>query len=212
MEMRVYRQLIGLLLPRRCAGCGAACDAGFCAGCRAEFAPAGRNQVPGVAFITSIAPFSYAEPLKGYIHALKFGGRRSLGRALGELLVDELALRIEVSAVDAIVAVPLHRSRLIERGYNQALELARPLASEFRRPLLVSGIRRVRPTTPQSRLAATQRRRNLRSAFSVSRRLDGLNIAVVDDVMTTGATLQALSDALRSAGAASIVAWVLARA
>jgi ComF family protein len=166
--VKVYSDLLGVLLPRRCAGCGGASDLGFCAGCRREF-----------------------------------------GRALGELLVD--AISASSAAADAIVAVPLHRSRLIERGYNQALELARPLAAATRKPLLVSGIHRRRPTAPQSQLAAAHRRQNLRGAFRVSRRIEGMHLAIVDDVMTTGATVEALAEALRSAGAASVVAWVLAR-
>jgi len=113
---------------------------------------------------------------------------------------------------DAIVPVPLHPSRLRRRGYDQALELAKPIARELGIPLLANALQRVRATAPQSELDAGARQRNLRRAFAVK---DGAelpaHVALIDDVMTTGATLNAAAKVLRRAGVARVDAWVCAR-
>jgi ComF family protein len=116
------------------------------------------------------------------------------------------------TTADIVIAVPLHRGRLVERGYNQALEIARPVASELGLPLWISGIRRKRATQPLAALGASARRVGVRGAFSVTRDLEGLNVAIVDDVITTGATVNALAATLRKAGAHRIEAWAVARA
>lgn len=156
-----------------------------------------------------VAPFIYRSPLKERIHAFKFHGQRRLGRALGVLAADALAPRL--AEIDALVAVPLHRSRLCERGYNQALELARTVAGELGLTLLLRGIRRHRKTPPQAGLKADERAHNLAHAFSVTRAVAGLRIYVVDDVITTGATVNALAAALKAAGAASVGVLAVAR-
>ncbi len=158
-----------------------------------------------------IAPLRYEYPLTTQIHALKFSAGRSLGRALGLMLAEQLAGRPETEAIEALVAVPLHRRRLLERGYNQALEIARPVAAELKLPLLLRGIERSQPTRPQSRLAVHERHTSVMNAFSVSRRLDGGSIAIIDDVITTGATVNSLAGALYEAGASLVEAWAVAR-
>ena len=107
--------------------------------------------------------------------------------------------------------VPLHPRRLRERGFNQAFEIARPVAAATGLPLFVHGIHRRAHTRPQSLLAAHERHANLRGAFRTARNLKGMNIAVIDDVITTGATVNALAASLREAGAEEIHAWALAR-
>jgi len=158
-----------------------------------------------------VAPFCYEYPLTLQIHALKFSAARNLGRALGLMLADHLRNRVEIEAIDALVAVPLHRRRLLERGYNQALEVARPVAAELELPLLITGITRSLPTRPQSKLNVYERHDSVDGVFSVSRDLCGRNIAIVDDVITTGATVNALAGALHLAGAVEIQAWAVAR-
>lgn len=111
-----------------------------------------------------------------------------------------------------LLPLPLHASRLRQRGYDQALELARPLAQRLGLPLLAGGLARIRDTPPQSRLDAAQRQRNLRDAFAwTHQRQAPRHIVLIDDVMTTGATLRAAAQALRDAGAARVDAWVCAR-
>lgn len=122
-------------------------------------------------------------------------------------------LRIDFpEATVALVPVPLHRSRLRERGYDQALELARPLARRLGLRLCAGGLHRCRDTPPQSRLDAAQRRRNLREAFVwTCAAPPPAHAILIDDVMTTGATLHAAALALRRAGALRVDAWVCAR-
>jgi ComF family protein len=116
------------------------------------------------------------------------------------------------SNTDAIVPVPLHPRRLRQRTFNQADEIARPLARAIRVPLIVRGIHRHRHTEAQTALSRAARLAGPAQAFAVSNRsLRGLTIAVVDDVITTGATVNALAAALRAAGAQSVVAWAVAR-
>ena len=113
---------------------------------------------------------------------------------------------------DALIPLPLHRKRLRSRGFDQTLELAKPLASAMRIPLLDDVLLRVRDTAPQSRLDAPARRRNLRRAFAVRPDITlPAHVALIDDVMTTGATLHAAANALLRAGVARVDAWVCAR-
>ena len=113
----------------------------------------------------------------------------------------------------ALLVVPLHKNRLRQRGYNQALELARPMARALAMPLCLDALRRVRSTHAQTELDAHARRRNVRGAFAL---LDGAalpaHVAVLDDVMTTGATLAECARVLKRAGVQTVDAWALARA
>jgi ComF family protein len=142
---------------------------------------------------------------------MKFSRRRLNGRALGLILADHLLSGTDIREIDALVAVPLHRRRLRQRGYNQSIEIARAVSIELRIPLLISGIRRSVETRPQSELDINERHASVTGAFSISRNLRGLRMAIVDDVITTGATVNALADALYSAGARNVQAWSVAR-
>jgi len=125
-------------------------------------------------------------------------------------LADCLSNRVEVRP-DYIIAMPLHRSRLRERGFNQSMELARRAARNLKIPLLLHACQRVRDTPPQSALKWKERGRNMRKAFTCTQDFSGKHIAVVDDVMTSGASLNEVASALRRAGAAEVSAWVIAR-
>lgn len=155
------------------------------------------------------AVFRYEPPLDRLLPRLKFHNDLAAGRLCGELMASALA---EAERPEALIPLPLHRSRLRGRGFDQTLELAKPLARALRLPLLDDVLLRVRDTAPQSRLDAPARRRNLRRAFAV--RPDVVlpaHVALVDDVMTTGATLHAAADALLRAGVERVDAWVCAR-
>jgi ComF family protein len=119
---------------------------------------------------------------------------------------------VDAERPDALIPLPLHRRRLRSRGFDQTLELARPLAKALAIPLLDDVLVRVRETAPQSRLDAPARRRNLSRAFAVRAGATlPAHVALVDDVMTTGATLHAAAGALLRAGVARVDTWVCAR-
>ena len=155
------------------------------------------------------AAFVYAPPLDRLLPRFKFHGDLAAGRLLAALM-RETAPRFPRDA--AIVPIPLHRKRLRMRGYDQALELAKPLAEASALPLHDDLLHRARATAAQSRLHAGQRRRNLRNAFAVDASVAlPACVVLIDDVMTTGATLHAAAKALRKAGVARVEAWVCAR-
>jgi ComF family protein len=211
------------LFAECCPGCGLASSGGFCRVCAAEIprvAHACRRcglgqpvaQCPRVQMAWDVdavvSPFSYAPPLDHYMHALKYRRARALGRALGLLLATELAI---LGRVDALVAVPLHRARLRERGYNQAQEIARVLARRLGAPALSGGISRRVATLSQTGQGARERRRAVARAFRVARDFAGRCVAIVDDVVTTGATVNALAAELKAAGAARCIVIAVAR-
>lgn len=155
------------------------------------------------------AAFDYAFPIDALLPRLKFHGDFASGRVLVQSLGERFA---GAPRPDALLPLPLHRRRLRRRGYDQALELARPLAAALRIPLRCDLLVRERATRPQSTLDAAARKRNLRGAFRVP---DGLampaHVTLFDDVMTTGATLHAAAATLRKAGVTRVDAWVCAR-
>ncbi|TDK23158.1 ComF family protein [Luteimonas aestuarii] len=155
------------------------------------------------------AAFLYGTPVDRLLPRLKFHRDLAAGHLLAGCMAEAFA---GLPRPDALIAVPLHPARLRRRGYDQALELARPLAHTLGIPLLQGALVRARATTAQSRLDAAQRKRNLRGAFLATARTPlPAHLALVDDVMTTGATLQAAATALRRAGVARVDAWVCAR-
>jgi ComF family protein len=162
-------------------------------------------------FAAAFAPFVYASPLDQLVTRLKFGRNLAAGRVLSELWIDALRAA-SPSLPDALIPVPLHPERLRERGYNQALELARPLAKAFGIPLRDDVLVRTRATSAQSNLDALERHRNLRGAFSVAGGTLPTYVSVVDDVMTTGATLHECARTLLRAGAERVDVWALGRA
>ncbi|RDZ26485.1 ComF family protein [Lysobacter silvisoli] len=158
------------------------------------------------------AAFVYAAPLDQWLRRFKFHDDLAAGRLLAALMAADPQRPPALPAATALVAVPLARRRLRARGYDQGRELARPLARALGVPLLGGALRRVRDTAAQSRLDAPARRRNLRGAFLAT--FDGApppRVLLVDDVMTTGATLHAAAAALKRAGVAQVEAWVCAR-
>lgn len=218
------------LLPPRCLVCEEPGHAGqdLCLACRRELpwnhaactrcglplphpAPrCGRCAGPAPPQAATHAVFRYAPPVDQLLRRLKFHGDLAASRLLSQLLAEALAL---VPPPRALLPLPLHRRRLRQRGYDQALELARPLAAELGLPLRADRLRRRRATAPQSELDAAARRRNVRGCFALG---PGpplpAHVALFDDVMTTGATLQEAARCLRRAGVARVDLWVVARA
>lgn len=152
----------------------------------------------------TVAALAYEFPADALVHSLKFRGELALAEYLGGIL----ARCIPAAGVDSVVAVPLSADRLRSRGYNQAVEIARHLA---RGPVDLGLCVRERDTPAQMDLPYGERRRNVRGAFRCTRSALGRRIAVVDDVMTTGATLNEIASVLKAAGASRVVNWVVAR-
>ena len=227
------------LAPRGCATCGRALSPGafpgFCRGCLADLPGARRPRCarcgqptdrpapactacagapPGPPPVdATLAAADYAPPLDRVVTALKFGRQLALARPLGELLAARWLGALPAVPLDGLVPVPLADRRLAQRGFNQSLEMARAMSASLPRPLpvLPDRLRRVRETPSQASLGLAERRANLRGCFACDARLDGLRIGLVDDVMTSGSTLAEAARVLRAAGAASVVAIVVAR-
>lgn len=226
---RVGQALLDVLFPPRCAACGAY-GSFLCQGCRAELprarpprcpvcwqaqaqevrCPRCRGERP--AFAGARSPYLYQGPAREVVHALKYSYLSALARPMAALMVDYLGEEEPIEA-DLLVPVPLHGRRRRLRGYNQSALLARELGRICGLPVDERALLRRRDTSPQARSAdAEARRHNVADAFRAEpARVEGRRILVIDDVMTTGATLDACAHALREAGAASVWALTFAR-
>ena len=167
-------------------------------------------QIKPPPFTGCISPLAYATPISHLLSAFKYQQQLHYGRLLSRLLIDRLRGCDEL-AVDAIVPTPLHWLRRWTRGFNQAEIIADEISRALSIPLQARWLRRVRATPRQQELSAEQRRKNLHGAFVATRALTGLRIALVDDVVTTGATTSEISRVLLAAGAVSVQVWCLAR-
>ncbi len=162
------------------------------------------------AFDETYAPFIHQAAIRHLIGALKFGADYKNARLLGTLLAEHLKQTAE--RPDLIIPVPLHKARYRQRGFNQAIEIARTVAKELQIPLDLASCRRHRDTPHQTQLPAKKRRKNLKNAFSVIKPIHARHIAILDDVMTTGSTAHELAYILKKAGVSRVDVWVCARA
>jgi ComF family protein len=160
-------------------------------------------------FCKTVAALKYAFPADSALKAFKFNGQLHYAPAFASLLLP--LLKREFADADALLPVPLHRWRHAQRGFNQAAEIAKPLARASGLPILRT-VQRIRPTPSQSGLDAAERRRNLKGAFALFKPLSCRHPVIVDDVMTTGETCRQLSRLLIEAGAKSVGVLVVARA
>lgn len=167
----------------------------------------GRCQRHPPHFDTMIAAFPYSFPLDRMIQKLKYGHQLALARWFGERLV---AACPNLTG-DLIIPMPLHDRRLAERGFNQALEICRPLARHLGIAIDHAACTRLRETLPQEGLSLRERRRNLKNAFACSADLSGRHVVLVDDVVTTGASVDECARTLRLHGAAQITVLAIAR-
>lgn len=227
---RVGALVVNFAFPLRCTGCGAwdtlLCDRchddlrailmPFCTRCGAPLpatpvgvcptcASAPLNALDGVR-----ACFAFDGVIRDAVHDLKYQSVSAMAGPLGSLLAD--CLRFEFPPVTALLPVPLHTSRKRQRGYNQAAELARHAGAAAGIPVWDDVLIRVRATPTQTRLDAADRRQNVLGAFAAGgRNIAGADLVLIDDVMTTGATLDACATVLKVAGARTVRAAVLAR-
>lgn len=161
------------------------------------------------AFTRTIAALRYTFPVDAMIHALKYQNNLAIAPILANLLITRLIATERMP--DIIIPMPLHRVRLRERGFNQAMEISRYISKHMRIVLLPDSCQRIKHTPPQTGLPWKDRQKNIRKAFSCKIDLSGKHVALVDDVMTTGATLNELAKVLRKQGATEISNWVIAR-
>ncbi|WON73317.1 ComF family protein [Nitrosospira sp. Is2] len=226
MKLNNRLNIMHVLFAKRCLLCGSVSERDLCPPCHDSLPhlsshhcmvcalPLATASVCGAclanppAFERSIAAASYAFPIDALLHSLKYEAKL----ALAPVLADLLTVRISPADLpDFILAMPLHPAKLRERGFNQALEIARGVSKTTGVELLPLACRRVRDTRSQTGLPWKEREKNIRGAFTCEADLSGRRIAIVDDVMTTGATLNELAKVLRERGACNVSAWVVAR-
>ncbi len=167
----------------------------------------GRCLTQPPAYDATTAALAYRFPADVLVQSLKFRGELALAPFLGKLLSECISSK----NADCMVPVPLSAERLRSRGYNQALEIARHVANAIGVRLAPDACVRRRATSVQMDLPLAERARNVRGAFECPRLVEGATVAVLDDVMTTGATLDEIAATLKRAGAARVVNWVVAR-
>lgn len=224
------------LLPAQCALCGMACAEALCPPCRAQYLGQVRHRcrqcanpladIDAVllcgrclrqrpAYDATVTAFDYAAPVDQLLLQLKFGARLALAPLLAQLLYVAIRQQPDWERPQLLCPVPLGPARLAERGYNQALEVARPLARLLQLPLQPRLALRVRETRAQSGVAPRERQANLAHAFAIAAEhaalLQGCHVGIVDDVMSSGHTVNALAAACKSAGAAKVSILVVAR-
>jgi ComF family protein len=220
------RDALRELLPQQCVLCGAACGSALmcmhcegtmpllgaacprCALASPGHALCGRCLAAPPPYARTVAAWRYGFPADRLLQALKYEGRLALADPLGDALAAAIVARGDLP--DVLVAMPLSRMRQRSRGFNHAQEIARRVAFRVGVPL-VAGLARVRDAPPQAGLARRERARNVRDAFAPTRSFAHMRVGLVDDVMTTGATLGAAARALVAADAQSVDALVVAR-
>ncbi|MCW8987701.1 MAG: phosphoribosyltransferase family protein [Gammaproteobacteria bacterium] len=190
-----------------------------CVICSLPFAPAearkqllvcGHCQKNPPTYTTSVIPHLYAAPIKQLISQFKFHSNLTYASLLAQNFVHVIKQR-KNNLPDCIIPVPLHQQRLQERGFNQALELSRMIASQLNIPLDYSLCQRAKATPYQSGLSAKQRKQNLKNAFHVTRSHSYKHVVIFDDVVTTGTTVNELAKQLKKSGVEIIEVWAIAR-
>jgi len=197
----VVRGFLDLLAPARCAACDAPMTRAepFCEACEALLEP-----------MDAGGAFAFGGPLATAIHRFKYRDHPELAKPLAQCMTTAALTMLKAHPVDALVAVPLAPIRLRMRGYDQSALLVRALAAELKLPCAMGVLTRCRETSTQALLDADQRRENVLDAFLASQAARGLRWLVIDDVRTTGATLEAASHALMCAGAKRVQSFTLA--
>ena len=212
---QIGNALLDLLYPPRCGGCNEVGAGWWCPSCtakvqRLDATHAARSiMLPDGTQVDVISAALFAPPLREGIHRFKYEAQPQLAEAFGALM-GQAWLKSAIQ-IDALVPVPLHTARRRERGYNQSELLAAVISQQAGVPMR-NLLGRVRPTEQQAHLNAQARRANVKDAFHAAAAVRAQRIALVDDVLTTGATLAECASALLQAGASHVTAVTLARA
>ena len=223
--------LADVLLPSSCALCGGQCQGVLCGPCRHQYTQPRRRCVQCAnplaphepvdrcggciqatpAYDATVAAVDYAAPFDALALQLKFAAQLALAPMCAQLVRDALLARDGLALPEMLCPVPLGPGRLAERGFNQALEIARPLGGLLGVPLQARLLARPRDTPAQSTMTPVARKLNVRRAFTVEGDVEGRHVGVVDDVMTSGNTLHEVARILKRAGAARVTNLVFAR-
>lgn len=224
--------ILEILFPRRCLLCDLDCDtAEFicnqcqnslpyyqsgCSGCGIMIKNNREKNLCGACILSPppfddmLALFEYEPPISSLIHQLKFNGNLLIARYLAEQWIVHLK---KINTLpDLILPVPLHHTRLTERGFNQALEIGKTIGQYFNVPIDTRSCIRIKNTQAQSSLPASKRKYNLKNAFGLSYPISARHIAILDDVVTTGNTVSEIAHLLQKTGAVKIDIWCCARA
>ena len=228
---RLLSDIVSVTAPRRCLLCGECVrpDAALCSGCYLELPfirescarcaailqtgeICGRCTSDPAPFDRAFAAFEYSFPVDHLVRRLKYNDDPAICRQLGGLMAEELLSRRSTPLPEVLVPVPLYPARVRERGYNQALEISRSLSGQTGVPVDTALLSRWKHTSPQVGKTRKERDRNLKSAFRLDYTPAYGHCAIVDDVITSGATMRSAAKTLREGGIAVIEVWCLARA
>lgn len=216
------------LFPQSCLLCSSwqAGPLGICVGCLDDMPwhmdnacpqcalPSSDNMLCGQclktppAFDAARSLFQYRFPLSAVLQQYKYGQLLTIARTMGLLVAEHIGRQ---SAADCIIPMPLHRRRLQERSFNQSAEIAKVVSEQLHIPLALQACARIKSTPPQASLPYKQRIRNMQGAFECRAALKDMRVILLDDVMTTGASLDALAKTVKDAGASHVECWVIAR-
>jgi len=203
----ILNKLLTFLLPHICVLCGqvAKRQQDLCEDCYQD--------LPRYPYTDQIqTPFIYQMPITKLILDLKFKHSLAHARVLGELLGDYLCQHYQTHTLpEMIIPIPLHPTRIKERGFNQTVEIGRFVASAVKRPLYPRAVSRIKHTLPQATLLKSQREKNVKDAFYIHMNLKNRHIAVMDDVITTGYTMKEFCHTLALHGVRQIDIWCAAR-
>lgn len=207
--------IMGLLPPASCLSCRdiVAYPQMMCDDCHRELPWQNHDEPPILLFPElniSLSLFHYQPPIDYWISQLKFQNKLIYAQFFSQCFISRLQHH-KTPLPDLLLPVPLHRKRLQERGFNQALEIAKPIATYFKIPLVKNGVERRKHTRAQSDLSAMERIANVDGAFVINNRLQGKHIAIIDDVVTTGNTMHALTQLLKNNNVGKIEVWCVAR-
>jgi ComF family protein len=221
-----FSKILTVLQPTQCVLCDAAThhEVAICEGCWADLpwqqvsccrqcGLASQGEICGSClshppfFDHTRALFQYAYPVDALLQAFKYQHQLHLGHLMVQLSLKQFYPH----GIDCLLAMPMHPIRIQERGFNQSLELAKAIAKQWQLPLATTYCQRIKNTPPQASLPLKDRVKNIKGAFVCDHYFKGKHVVIVDDVMTSGASLNELAKTLKQAGASQVSCWVIAR-